>query len=130
MISRLRVNPILKSLLEETPDVFVYLECQIFKSMASIIPLYSLFLHKAKRNTTRRGIAIFFKKEHIHNFSLDRTSNKYDIVWVRYQKRALHPPQKILVILCFFYVPGDSHSPSMRSEFFDELRNGFDGIWL
>ena len=126
MISRLRINPILHSILEEKPDVFVYLESQIYKKIASVIPHYSLHIHIAKRATNRRGIAIFYKSEHTHNFSIDFTSNKYDIVWARFENQNPNNAQRHFYILCFFYAPGDSHSDTIRSDFFDEMRMGFD----
>ena len=69
MIARLRVNPQLAKVIQTKPDIFAYAECLIYKNMASILPTYSLVLHEAKRNTLRRGLALFINKNH-HSFEV------------------------------------------------------------
>ena len=56
--------------------------------MTSILPSYSLVLLKAKRNTLRRGLALFINKNHVHNISKDFASVVFDIVWIRYEQKS------------------------------------------
>ena len=124
MIARLRVNPQLAEVLRTKPDIFVYAECQIYSNKAPQHPQYSVILHKAKRNSVRRGIGIFFKKEHLHNFSKDHASDKYDIVWLRYEDKYKSADARRVIIFCFFYSPGDAHPDDVRSGFYDQLLSG------
>ena len=124
MAARLRVNPLLNEVLNSKLDIFAYAECLVYKSIASPLPHYSIILHKAKKMTKRRGIAIFVKNEHTHNLSTDFASAKYDILWLRYEYKSAKTNSREVLILCFFYAPGENQSDDIRSGFYNDLSLG------
>ena len=84
MASRIGANPVLHTLLETLPEIFVYGEALIYKhSNIPKIPGYSVILHTALKNTVRGGIAVYFKEELSGALSLDSASKTYDIIWIR-----------------------------------------------
>ena len=124
MTARLRVNPLLNEVLNSNPDIFAYAECLVYKTIVSPLPKYSLILHKAKQKTNRRGIAIFIKNDHMNNISQDFVSSKYDIIWLRYEYNSAKTNSRDIIILCFFYAPGENQSEDIRSKFYNDLSIG------
>ena len=121
MRARLASNPALHTLLETQPAIFVYGEALEYKhTNTPKIPGYNLILHTAKKETNRRGIAVYFKEELRSVISKDSSSASYDILWIRWKTT------KQERIICFFYAPGDHHKERIRQEFYDELRRGVD----
>ena len=123
MLSRLCVNPELKQLLATKPDIFVYAESLIFSKPRStqkqFLQDYDCYHLTAVKNTCRRGISVFYLKQHRFVLSKDLVSNQYDIVWVKLQ----NTEQKM--VFCFFYSPGENKSACERLRFYDELRAGY-----
>ena len=121
MRARIASNPALHSLIAIQPEIFVYGEALEYKHTNPLkIPGYNLILHTAKKETNRRGLAVYFKKELRSVISNDSSSAAYDILWIRWKST------KQEKIFCFFYAPGEHHKERIRQEFYDELRSGLD----
>ena len=119
--TRIGANPVLQTLLGTKPDIFVYGEALVYKvAQTPAIPGYNVILHKAKMNSHRRGLAVYFRKELSQVLSKDNSSKTYDIIWIRWKTCEKER------ILCFFYSPGSHHEEVKREKFYDDLRDGMD----
>ena len=119
LIHRIRVNPELILLLK-IPEIFVFAETLVHKSIKSPIPDYHIIQHMAKKNTCRRGLAVFFTRKYRYIVTKDQFSKEFDIIWIRLKNRIGDK------ILCFFYAPGENHPIIIRTKFYDELRRGLE----
>ena len=65
LIPRIRTNPELNKFLATEPDIFVYGEAQIYNCQQNTrVPGYKVYMHTAKRNNLRRGLAVYYREEH------------------------------------------------------------------
>ena len=67
LLYRIRTNPELNNLINRGPDIFAYAEALIYKQTKSPLPHYDLIVHTAKKNTLRRGLAIFCSQNYRYN---------------------------------------------------------------
>ena len=121
MMSRIMVNPELNKFLATKPDIFVYGEAQVERVSKKLsLDGYKTIVHKAEKQSRRRGMVLFYKKRYEQIISKQSSSKKYDILWLRMKSSQDES------IFGFFYAPGVSHDEKCREEFWDELRNKVD----
>ena len=117
---RVRANPELQSLLNCSPEIFVYAETCYKKLSPSPLSGYDIIRHPAKMGSCRRGLAVLFKQKFRYCLSKQHASKKFDILWLKFKNETTE------VIYCFFYAPGQSHPDGDRTTFYDELRSVYD----
>ena len=87
LVKRLRVNPVLKSLLsKEKVDIFCYGEALISSYNGKLLNGFECYLHRAhlhQKGNYRRGLAIFFQEKYKFLFSKVYACRKFDIVWMK-----------------------------------------------
>ena len=87
LVKRLRVNPVLKSLLsKEKVDIFCYGEALISSYNGKLLNGFECYLHRAhlhQKGNYRRGLAIFFQEKYKFLFSKVYACRKFDIAWMK-----------------------------------------------
>ena len=121
LVPRMTVNLVLKQYLETKADIFVYGEALIYRSIKEInLNGYIAITHKAQKEGVRRGIVVFYKKRFASIVTKERSSKKFDILWIRMKSSQDER------VFAFFYAPGVNHNEKCREEFYDELRKGVE----
>ena len=117
LLSRIRTNPQLRDLISSSPDMFIFAETMLYKPIKTnlLLPNYDVFTHLAKKNTCRRGISVFYSSKMRYRLTLDFTSKKFDIIWLRLKLQNKNR------ILCFFYSPGANHPDEEITSFYDDF---------
>ena len=104
LTSRIKVNPGLKQLLENKPDIFAYGEALMYEATKELeIQGYRAIVHKSEKKTKRRGIVVHYRKKLENVISKEQSSNRFDIIWLRLKS----PEEECLI--AFFYAPGANH---------------------
>lgn len=119
---RLKTNPELRKLLKTKPDMFVYGEAETPSTQNLYIDGYCCYLHKSKLEidgNLRRGLALFYRTKYRFLISIEYTSQKYDIVWIKLKTTGE------TVYFCFFYAPGSHHSLEIRNKFYDHFSSAY-----
>ena len=101
LISRIKINPVLKHFLGRKLEIFAYGEAQIYKATNELnICDYRTIVHTALRKGNWRGIVVYYRKTLENIITREHSSEKFDIIWLRMKS----PEEECLIV--FFYAPG------------------------
>ena len=123
LLKRLKVNPVLRNVLDNQPEIFVYGESELSKSSGLFLEGYKFIIHRSYLKLTdnyRRGMVIFFLEKYQHKISKVYASKKFDIVWLRLKL------ERGEVYFCFLYAPGAHLSEDIRLKFYEIFTVNFD----
>ena len=118
ILKRLKVNPGLNKFLDTKPDIFTYGESLVTSSQGLSLEGYNFFLHRSFLRDNckcRRGLVVFFKRDHAYRISKVYSSRLFDIIWLRLVTNT------VTIYICFFYAPGAHHEEILREKFYNTL---------
>ena len=123
MLKRLKVNPILRNVLDKQPEIFVYCESELSKSSGLFLKGYKYIFHRSyikNQENYRRGLVIFYREKYQHHISKLYSSKIFDIVWIRLKLEYDE------VYFCFFYAPGAHLPDEVRLKFYHIFTTSYD----
>ena len=123
LLKRLKINPILRNVINKLPEIFVYGESELCKSSGLFLKGYKYILHRSfikNPENYRRGLVIFYREKYQYLISKVYSSKIFDIVWIRLKIKNDE------IYFCFFYAPG-AHLPiEVRMKFYHIFTINYD----